>query len=404
MAGIFEQIQTFRTETESGIDSAQTSATTAQSATEALSGYFNTPRSVPSWMGAQADDVAFDVDKIDGTTAPTIGQVVLIPVKVVQDRIYDAIKFGIAATAMTNCYVGLYATDLTTGDLTKVLDLGDCKAQLDTTYNQQTIDIPDPAGVQRGEVYYIGVLQVGGTAAAMHRSSLTTNFTTGLYPRFRGNVYATGGQTSLPSSITSANVNSGVRFWGALGTAADPVTPGLVFLSDSFNRASLGSAWTVRSGSVVLSSNKPIKSGFSDGVATHNTRLTSQSQKVGCTLPAIGQDNMIFLRGNGSGPRVAMYAFDTSGTKKISIVTFSGAYSSSSFTTRATVTASGGLAGNWTFEAIGSVYTAYKDGVLVTQWSDSGGAFSYGSSNTEVGIAPAGGSANALDDWFAQDL
>ncbi|WP_396909520.1 hypothetical protein [Mycolicibacterium sp.] len=383
---------------------AQSSATTAQQSTDTLSGYFNTPRLIPPWMGSQADDVAFDLDKIDGTATPSLGQILLIPVKVTQDRVYDAIKFGIGATTMTKCYVGLYAADLATGNLTKVIDLGDCKSQLDTAYNQQTIDIPDPVGVQRGELYYIGVLQVGGSAAAMHRSSTTQTFTTGVFPRYRGNIHATGGQTSLPSSIAVADVSSGVRYWGALGTATTPVTPGAVYLSDSFNRAngSLGASWAVRQGSVSISSNKAEGDLFNSGTATHVSRLSSQSQKVGLTG---AYANAIILRGNGSGPHVRGYVARTV-TDPGQVVRYFGrietrtAYSGGTTTTRASSEIVGGGSAQMEMTAVGNVYTLYRAGVQVAQWTDSGNVFSVGANNTEVGFY----AFTTVDDWYAQDL
>lgn len=417
-------------------------ATSAQQSTDTLSGYFNTPRLVPAWMGVRADDVAFDVDKIDGTTAPTLGQIVLIPIVVQQDRIYDAIKFGIADITMTNCYVGLYATDLLTGDLAKVIDLGDCKSQLNTLYNQQTVPLPVPISVQRGEVYYIAVLQVGGSAAGMHRSSLTTNFSTGLYPRYRGNVYGLGGQSALPSTITVGNVASSTRYWGALGTAADPVTPGAVYLSDSFNRpdsTSLGSSWSTRAGTGLrITSNeaRPGRGGtfdtMQDGFCTFNTRLTSLSQSVKfrvgsfivtSTAPNTGPQTVSYatfgLRGDGLGRMVVgslrLFSGENGGSRTvyahIHTATSYANIAAGTWTTRANATVGSNttaFAGDPEFEfnAIGSTYSILKNGTVICQWVDSGGIYPVTSTCTELGLGAVIQTSNyaSFNEWKASDL
>ena len=388
---------------------------TNQVSTETLAGFFNTPRLVPSWLATQADDAAYATTLIDGSTAPTLGQVVLIPVTVTQDRVYDAIKFGIAATTMTNCYVGLYDCDETTGDLTKVIDLGDCKSQLNTSYNQQIIALTDPISVQRGEVYYIGVLQVGGTAAAMHRWSSTQTFTTGLFPRYPGNTYATGSQTALPGSIAVGNVVSGTRFWGALGTVTTPVTPGALTFSDNFNRANggLGSSWTTRTSSAPKIASNAVESAAlstaAETVATYNSRLSSLSQRVGFSYGYESGTNgaAALLRGSGAGKFVCLYVMGQSSVATARIYT-STAYSPG-FTSRDVYTAAGNdpdlLAGNWVFDAVGNVYTGYQNGVQRVQWNDTGGAYATAANYTEVGLIARGTSSDGfLDNWFAQDL
>lgn len=407
-------VQAAATQVADNADAAQSAATTAQVSTETLSTFFNTPRLVPSWLATQADDASFATTSIDTSVTPVLGQVILIPVKVTQDRIYDAVKFGLIDNTMTNCYVGIYDCDESTGDLTKVVDLGDCKSQLNTSYNQQIVAIPTPISVQRGEVYYIAVLQVGGTAGKVHGWSSTANFTTGLFPRYPGNVYATGSQTALPSSIVVANVLAGSRIWGALGTATTPVTPGQVHISDSFNRSdgALTTPWTVRDGSLSIVSNRVAVPGFvsNSGVATHTTRLTSVNQRVGFTFGTTtggsSQSGGVLLRGNGAGRHVRLVAKKISGGGGSATILTSTAYSSLG-TSRWSVTDLGnGLAGAFVFEAVGNTYSAYRNGTLLGSWTDSGGAFTVGASSTEVGlyvdgIETAGG---FVDDWLAQDL
>lgn len=394
---------------------AQSTANTVQFSTETLAGFFNEPRTIPAWMGSLSDEVTFARDQVDGTTAPTLGQIVLIPVTITQDRPIEALKVGIAASTMTNLYIGLYDLDETTGNLAKVLDLGDRKADLDTAYGQQIFPLDELITVQQGEIYYIAVLQVGGTVAAMHRKSLTFNLTTGLFPKFLGSTWATTGVSALPSTMTDADVVSGTRFWGAMGAITTPVAPGSLFFSDSFNRAdasTLGSNWTNRNNGVQLSQNtaKGI-SIFGPNIATYNTRLSSLSQKVGFTVPAGGASsssgNEVFLRGNGLGPRVSITVLPIdSSTKVARIKTYlNNGYSNTTQATRATGTPTS-LAGDWTLEAVGNVYTCYRNASLICQWADTGGVFPVTSGCTEVGLQ-AGTSAafsDNMDNWLAQDL
>lgn len=394
---------------------AQSAAETAQYSTETLSGFFNAPRVLPAYVGALADSVAFDRDSVDGTSTPTLGTLVLIPIKMTQDRIIDAIKIGCTATTMTNLLIGLYDADETTGDLTKVLDLGDRKADLDVAFSQQTFELTEAIALQSGELYYIGVLQVGGTAAALHRKSLGFNMSDGLFPKYLGSTWTTTGVSTLPASIANADVASGTRYWGALGTAAEPLTTGNVFLSDNFNRpnsSDLGPNWTTRNGNIGINSNMPATTFASSGVATHNTRLNSTSCQVGFTLTGgPGGDTVgASLRGNGLGPCVELICTATTGstgvdpTGSVRIRTRS-AYGSGVVNRAIWDTGSGApQIGTWIFEAVGNTYSGYKNGLLKLQWVDSGGAFAVAGNNTEVGIFTTQDSFLVMDDWLARDL
>lgn len=420
-------------ETVAEVAAINTGIGTAQGTTETLQQFFNTPRQLDPWIGTLGDDVAFANTLIDGTTAPTLGQIVLIPVRVSQDRTYDAIKFGIAATTMTNCYVGLYEIDEATGSGTLVMDLGDCKAQLSTTLNLQTVSMGTTISVQRGELYYIAVLQVGGSAAALHRWSAATNFTTGQFPRFLGMVHATGSQTSFPSSFTTANVNSGTKFWGALGTAVSPNAPGQAFYSDGFNRtnaASLGSSWNPRymnTNDLAVDTNQAVYPATGGGLNTYVSRLATAEQEVGARFGwSTGASNntyaCLLLRGNGAGKFVYLYLKlqSLSGTATIYTVT-NGLYSTvgsalSSATSRATASWSGGSDlyrdgyryANFKVTCAAKVYTAYLNGTQIVQWDDTATSyFAYSGSNTEVGAGLArtsGSSYVRMDDWYAKDL
>lgn len=385
--------------------------------TETMQGFFNTPRVLPPWIGSLSDEVCFDRDSVDGITAPPLGTVVLIPVGMTSDRAIDTLKFGITATTMTNCYVALYDIDETTGTHTKVLDLGDRKADLNTSFAMQQISLVETITVQTGELFAIGVLQVGGTAAPMHRRTISINMSDGRFPKSRGGTWTTTGVSAFPTTITNANVLPGTPFWGAMGTASTPVVPGLLRFSDSFNRpdniANLGSSWTNRWSTVGISSNRPVGNPFLftswGSMATYNARLNSTQQRSGITkFTANDGQAGVVLRGNGFGPSVELNisSFGTVLSWSARIITWSS-FDRTTPTTRATFAVFSGaeLIGNWTFEAVGNIYTGYLNGVIKVQWIDSGGALTVTSNCTEVGLSAAyvlGGVW--FDNWFAEDI
>jgi hypothetical protein len=104
----------------------------AVDSTETLSSFWNEPRQLPSWVGSQSDDVSYphylinaSANTIFGTGATTTqDRIILIPVVAGQSRVYDVIKFGVTAMTATKLQVALYDVNETTGEATKVVDLG----------------------------------------------------------------------------------------------------------------------------------------------------------------------------------------------------------------------------------------------------------------------------------------
>lgn len=398
-----------------------------QFATETQSDFWNTPRVVPAWLGNVNDDVSFAQSLIDGTDTPQAGTLILIPVSASQDRQYDRIKFGIAGTSMTNCYVGLYDADETTGALAKVDDLGDVKSSLNTNYNLQSIALPNVRTVKRGELFYIGILQTG-TPSPVHRWSATNNFTTGLFPRYIGNTYSTTGIGALPASITSSQLLSGIKYWGSLGLSTPAVAPGSSFYQDSFTRSdasTLGPSWLVRSGSgLSISSGTAYAPGTGASINTYVSRSVSTAQEVSAYFSAnTGRsgstwtmNGMLSLRGNGGGSfmylRIYAAKYYNSQTAVTTYSTNARLYSASSFTTLGsdfsggvgkgtawTSTADG--TGTWTLTASDSDYTVKFNGATLFTWTDSG-TFTVGTNSTEFGIGAA--NYTRVDNWYGKDL
>jgi hypothetical protein len=414
------------------VSAVQEDVSSVQAANDSLTTYFNTPRQVPTYAGYGTDDVSFHQAFIDGTSTPTLGTIVLCPVKVTQDRIYEAVKFGIDATTMTNFYIGLYALDQSTGDLTLVLDLGDCKAELNTGFDQQVVALPITPSVQRGEVFYAAFLQVGGTAAPMHRWSSANNWITGLYPRWIGNIHTTGSHTSLPGTIVTADVTSGTKFYAALGDLVTTVVPASKTYLDSFNRAnsgSIGGSWTLKTGtSMEILNNQAVQDQAFFGTSpyfgrhSYTGRADTTSQRVKIKLGSEGTYSgsvssgsaqnalVVGLRGNGLGAFVGMRLFISDGessslVRRVDICTFT-AYNSEAGTQRATFTTTFAAADVFEMYASGNVYTVYKNGSNVLSWTDVSNVFPVGINNTEFTLSSEWASYFdfAVDEWEGADV
>lgn len=423
-------------------DEASTTATSAQATANAtaaqsdtLADYFNTPRTIPAYVGYGSDDVAFQHTLIDGVSTPTLGQIVLVPITVTQDRVYESIKFGIDATTMTTFNIALYALNHSTGDLSKVLDLGDCKSSLNTSFDQQIVTLPTPIGVQAREVYYVGFLQLGGTAAPMHRWSSTNNWVTGQYPRWIGNA-VTGTFASFPTTIATADIGSGTKYYASMGDVLAMPAPGTKSFADSFNRANgavTSGAWTLRSGTAPAIDGNQLKtptSGTVNGVATYASRVDTISQRAKLRITGSSFNGggtscnsgfRLGVRGDGTGRSVLAEIralSSNAGSEEFSVyiytvTNYTDAGTFLSGTLRASRT---GESSTWLnsrtveFVASGNTYQILRDGVSVLQWVDSGGAYVVNTNCTELALAAfRGGGSNSqhyilADDWEGNDL
>jgi hypothetical protein len=416
--------------------------------------FWNTPRVLPNWLGGTSDDVSFAQSFIDTTEAPALGRLVLIPVTVTQNRTFDSIKFGMSVpgggATMTYCWAALYDVDETTGAATKIIDLGNVKSSLNGNYSLQTIPLGQSRALQQGEIYYIGIVQEGGTACALHKWSATNNFTTGRYPKFIGSYYQTALLTpsavtptpGLPESFVQTELLAGSKYWGAIGLATPSVTAPSMYFSDTFNRTTgLGSSWTQRYGTTTVSNSFSSSSG---SLASYNGRLATTVQEGGFVLPTVyspsrgssGQSafedvGLIGLRGNGGGKFVYLrvsykrtagntltgvtpvYSISysiytatsyssvgadlTGGTFKAGRTLYSGSSYTSDFTNPS----------SWSFKVSTSgstsTYSVFKDGVQqATSWVDTNSTgFPFNTSNTEVLL---GGYSAALYNWYAKDV
>lgn len=205
--------------------------TTISNSNSSLTGIVLAPRQTPLWMSKwPQDDVAFPTISIDGSTAPALGELVLIPVTALASRSYESVKFGLAASpTMLHCYVSIFSVSAATGAATRVRDLGDVRSQLSATANMQSIQItPTPLPATAGQVLLIGVLQVGSIATAMHKTTATAGSAFTTYPISYPKVYGMShgsGLTAIPSSLNLAtSVTASTIYWGALGYGVAPPT------------------------------------------------------------------------------------------------------------------------------------------------------------------------------------
>lgn len=403
-----------------------TRASNAMLSSETLGSTILLPRTQPIWVSKwPQDDVAFPVANIDGTTSVVLDRLYLIPVTATQDRVYESLKFGLAANTMTNIYVGVYKVNTSTGNADLVLDLGDCKSLVSSAYNQQSLALPSTLAVSKGENHYIGILQRGGTAAPMHSWSNTTTFTDSpvIHPPYIGN-YLSGTTTSLPSSFLGSNVVPAPRLWGAMGYGTSVITSTPVYYSDNFNRANdstgLGASWLHRysySGSAkfqVTANAARVNPTGNYAVSSYVYKFNSpaQSVKAYCTSP--WQDKAaLFLRSDPFNTVYMLFASGSSGGSA-QIVTNTGynigyaatsGYGTAGFTGTIRDQETWGPAPAPTgysleFTATGNVYKGYLNGSQILEWIDSGGIHPTDDTQREAAI----GASQAVENFEMKDL
>lgn len=401
----------------------------AVDSTETLNDFWNEPRQLPAWVGAQSDDVSYphylinaSANTIFSAGTSTQDRLILIPVVAGQNRVYDVIKFGVTAITATSLQVGLYDVDETTGAATKVVDLGNVISQINTGLTTiQTIMLPQPKAVQKGEVFYIAILASGGTVTLSYSSTIsgTALVNYGRYPRFLASFNSSGTFPVLPATMPDTQLSSNGTFrpfWGAVGVFAPNVIPAKLKLSDSFDRAnsaSLGANWSSQfsqfGSALKIVSNKAqadISTGSSLSVLVQ--RMNWLDQQVSATIIRgeyySGAGMILMLRGNGSGKFMYLRVTQTLFFSIYATVTTAQIYSASSYSQPGTNFQGGSARSSlysvspsginhaptvqsWKFEAIGNAYYGYLNNSLVVSWTDSGSsAFPYNDYNKQVGV------------------
>lgn len=414
------------------------------SATDALSDRVLLPRTRPLWQSrAPQDDVAVPVAFATTTSSMTLGRIFLMPVRVVDDRTYEAIKVTATGNTMTSFFVGLYSVDTSTGLATKVDDLGNVKASINTSVQIQSFSLTASLPVNQGSVMYVAALSVGGTATNGYglSSSAAVNLasTPTLYPQALGLQTIATTNTTLPSTIAYSALQVGPALFGALGYISSAPTPPNTTLSDTFNRAdgSFGGLWVPRynSGSAtasVVSQEAKLTAG--NAVAyTYATPTNTTDQQVETKIvgtgdvydPLNGPDYIygLILRASATtcvlarikyGTPAGVLTTDNQGFQA-QIKTFTSWTLNSDLdggTNRATNgTGSSYPVGHpaparFRFKAQGNTYTLYQQyGGLwnqIVQWVDSGALYTY-TGNTAVGFAEAVTNAR-IDDWQGRDI
>jgi hypothetical protein len=399
--------------------------------TETLKDFWNEPRQLPAWVGSQSDDVSYphylinaSSDTIFASGTSTQDRLILIPVVAGQNRVYDVIKFGVTAITATSLQVALYDVDETTGLATKVLDLGNVISQINTGLTTiQTILLPQPKTVQKGEVFYIAILANGGTVTLSYSSTIsgTSLVNYGRYPRFLASYNSSGtfsASPGFPATMLNTNLGSNSTFrpfWGALGVFAPNVIPAKLSLSDSFDRvnnSSLGANWSSQysqfgPGLKIVSNKAQADIGTGTTLSVLVQRMNWLDQRVSATITRgeyYSSAGMILtLRGNGSGKFMYLRVTQTLYFSINSMVTTAQIYSASSYsqpgtnfqggTARSTAYSVNGSLNqgptvqSWKFEAIGNAYYGYLNNSLVLSWTDSGSsAFPFNDYNKQVGV------------------
>jgi len=422
--------------------------------------FFNQVRVLPTWVGGKTDDVNLPHSFIAGTsstvaTSPSTlgldGRLVLIPVVAGQNRTWSTVKFGIAALgtgvtpSVTSFNMAIYDIDETTGAANKVVDLGNVKSQINAGSNAgrdlQVINLPNPVTVQMGEIYYIGILQIG-TALAMSyapTSVIPYSFNTGTFPKRVCLYYNAGTLGALPGTFTDSQTSgSSSNFWGAFGDAVPNVVPATVSYADSFsgtNGAAIDTQkWITRYGgglNIALNNGQyraTANSTNGTSINTYRYKTNYLKQTAQCTIATqsenlgrLGRGGILLsLRGDGAGKfiylRVVIEVFGLSWRIKGGIYTatsFSqpGSEFSGGVQRNEVITSTGFNPANgdtWKFVADGYTYVGYRNGTEYVRWADTGFAFTgSGTGNAnfkEVGIGAYYVSEySTVDNWTVVD-
>ena len=406
-------------------------------------GFFATPRVLPGWLGQLSDDVSFPQTMVSTASGTTVGQMQLIPIRASQDRTYTCVKFGMTPASinnMTTFNMAIYDVDETNGDAKKIIDLGNVKSQLSSASDLQTVNLPTPMTVQMGEVYYIAILQLGGTAGFLHMaqsSSIPNYMSPGVYPRSLAMYYSAGTLGAFPSTFTDAQLTKQAHIWGALGTPTPITITSPVTYADSFTRSdsnNLGSLWTTRIGNGlrVVSGKAVANSSSLTSLSTYIPRTNylrqyNQAQLGGqMSTGSYGEQGMILtLRGDGYGQFIYLWVRSVRSGAFSQWTTEARIYTATSFTGLGTTFTGGTPRGNfyqqnnegfvnnkdsdvWLFYSDGVNYTGCRNNVAVCTWNDSGIAFAgSGTGNAkfkEIGIgAYYNGLYSTIDNWTAYD-
>ncbi|MFA5707937.1 hypothetical protein [Mycolicibacterium sp.] len=372
------------------------------------------PRYTPRWLSSgPQDDAAFPLSLINGTTMPALGQLVLIPVTAEATRTYESIKFGMSSFTMTSLHLGVY--EYNDGDLVRIVNLGDVKSEMLAT-SLQAVNLDTPISVNRGQTLYIGILQVGGTPAAMR---CWNGFSGGIIepaqeiPNWVGSKYGSG-LSSLPTSFSAGVITEQVPpIWGAMGaeTGVPTINPP-VHYTDNFNRATLGALWIPESGAPAIRSSSqygtraepydtPHMASYALPYSTLDQEVYgygdisdsaryNQTQYAAVCLRFKDKNNFVYLREHEIGN-----AFSSTFVYRIATC-INGVHATRSEW-------NGGSGGaTLTFRAIGNAYY-HSD---FHSWVDSGNVFEYTNANNKAAVITTSYSAGGtqLDNFYMKDI
>jgi hypothetical protein len=361
-----------------------------------------------------------------------------------------AILSGATVVLPAAVLMGVYDVNETTGAATKVIDLGNVRSKINVGANSQrnlqTISLPSPKLVQMGEIYYIGILQIG-TSPQLALSSAPTSvipytFNTGTFPKRVCLYYNAGTLGVLPATFTDAQTSgSSSNFWGAFGDDVPNVIQPSVAFADSFTGTDGAvidtQKWLARYGNGlrIASNNGQLRATANStngtSINTYKFKTNYLKQTAQCTINTQTENlgrlgvggSIITLRGDGTGKFIylrvviELYGFPIA-TWRLKV----GIYTSLTYSQPGTQLSGGTLRkevligtnlnpsnGNtWKFIADGYTYVGYRDGVEVIRWEDTGFAFAgsgVGNANfKEVGIGAFYVSEySCVDNWTAFD-
>ncbi|CQD15686.1 hypothetical protein BN970_03293 [Mycolicibacterium conceptionense] len=378
--------------------SVSTTAAIAQESTATLANLMNAPKNVPFWVSPNPfEDVVFPRVMASEAKIFTGGRLYLTALRTTQNRIYNQVGFMTnGGDPQENVFVAVYRIDPANGTYTLEYNFGNVSSQILTGSGlvDQRFNMPYDLQASEGDLWAVGILTTGtGSYPGLVCVASSAMDYTGLHPRCATAVLAS--QTSIPSSVSAASVTRAAdRVWASLGQALDFVPPSIQ-LAEQFSTGQWSSAawylfgsgdYDAQTGVIAADGGLhmrvqpgftlPVPKKINRSSGIHKTAMTTNDMASEVTIARVPDTSVppiwAIVRASNNSTLGAALEITTNQAR---IITFD-APADPTPTARATASTTVSVGDVFRIEAVGTVYTAYRNGVPIPgcTWTDTGNA------------------------------
>ncbi|OMB79291.1 hypothetical protein A5743_14420 [Mycolicibacterium conceptionense] len=378
--------------------SVSTTAAIAQESTATLANLMNAPKNIPFWVSPNPfEDVVFPRVMASEAKIFTGGRLYLTALRTTQNRIYNQVGFMTnGGDPQENVFVAVYRIDPANGTYTLEYDFGNVSSQILTGSGlvDQRFNMPYDLQASEGDLWAVGILTTGtGSYPSLVCVASSAMDYTGLHPRCATAVLAS--QTSIPASVSAASVTRAAdRVWASLGQALDFEVP-TIQLAEQFSTGQWGSsAWYLfgsgdyddRTGVIASDGglhmrvtpgySLPIPKTINRSSGIHKTAMSTNNMASEVTIARVPDTSVppiwAIVRARNNSTLGAALEITANQAR---IITFDAAADPTP-TARATASTTVSVGDVFRIEAVGTVYTAYRNGVPIPgcTWTDTGNA------------------------------